>query len=117
MKLAAMVHDVGKIQVPAKILNRHGKLWDIEMKLIRERPEVGIELFEQVEFVWPLAEIIYQHHERLDGSGYPRVLKGDDILLEAKILAVADVVEPISSHRAYRKALGIEAIQRRGVRL
>lgn len=109
LKLAALVHDVGKIQVPAEILNRPGKLGDLEMKLIRKHPEAGKELFKNVEFAWPMADMIYQHHERLDGSGYPQGLTDDEILFEAKILAVADVVEAMSSHRPYRQALGIEA--------
>ncbi len=109
LKLAALVHDVGKIQVPAEILNRPGKLGDLEMQLIRKHPEAGKELFKNVEFAWPMADMIYQHHERLDGSGYPQGLTDAEILLEAKILAVADVVEAMSSHRPYRQALGIEA--------
>lgn len=109
LKLAALVHDVGKIQVPAEILNRPGKLGDLEMQRIREHPEAGKELFKNVEFAWPMADMIYQHHERLDGSGYPQGLTDDEILFEAKILAVADVVEAMSSHRPYRQALGIEA--------
>ncbi|GEM_PF-1983929 len=109
LRLAAMVHDAGKIQVPSEILNRPGQLGNLEMLLIREHPKAGWELFRKVEFAWPLAEVIYQHHERLDGSGYPRGLVEGEILPEAKILAVADVVEAMSSHRPYRQTLGIEA--------
>jgi putative nucleotidyltransferase with HDIG domain len=109
LRLAALVHDVGKIQVPSEILNKPGKLSDLEMSLIKEHPTAGWKLFRDIEFTHPLAEIIYQHHERLDGSGYPRGLKNGEILLEAKILAVADVVEAMSSHRPYRQALGIDA--------
>ncbi|KUK93637.1 MAG: PAS domain S-box [Thermotogales bacterium 46_20] len=109
LRLAAMIHDAGKIQVPSEILNRPGKLGDLEMSLIREHPKSGWQLFKDIEFGIPLAEIIYQHHERLDGSGYPRGLTEEEILPEAKILAVADVVEAMSSHRPYRQALGIEA--------
>ena len=109
LRLAAMIHDAGKIQVPSEILNRPGKLGDLEMSLIREHPKSGWELFKDIEFAIPLAEIIHQHHERLDGSGYPRGLTEEEILPEAKILAVADVVEAMSSHRPYRQALGVEA--------
>ncbi len=109
LRLAALVHDVGKIQIPTEILNKPGKLNNLEMRLIREHPTSARNLFEGVEFAWPLAEIIYQHHERLDGSGYPQGLSGNEILLEARIMAVADVVEAISSHRPYRPSLGLEA--------
>ena len=108
LKLAALVHDVGKIQIPAEILNKPGKLNDLEMRLIREHPSAARDLFKGVEFGWPLSEIIYQHHERLDGSGYPQGLKGEEIILEARILGVADVVEAMSSHRPYRPSLGIQ---------
>ncbi|TYB83440.1 MAG: PAS domain S-box protein [Kosmotoga sp.] len=109
LRLAALVHDAGKIQVPSEILNKPGKLSDLEMSLIKEHPTVGWKLFKNIEFTYPLAEMIYQHHERLDGSGYPRGLSGDEIILEARIIAVADVVEAMSSHRPYRQALGIDA--------
>jgi putative nucleotidyltransferase with HDIG domain len=109
LKLASLVHDVGKIHIPSEILNRPGKLDELQMKMVREHAKTGWELFKDVEFAQPIAEIIYQHHERLDGSGYPRGLKEDEILLQAKILAVADVVEAMSSHRPYRQALGIDS--------
>ncbi len=109
LKLASLVHDVGKVHVPSEILNRPGKLSELEIRIVREHAKVGWELFKEVEFAQPIAEIIYQHHERLDGSGYPRGLKEDEILLEAKILAIADVVEAMSSHRPYRQALGIDS--------
>jgi putative two-component system response regulator len=111
LRLGSLVHDIGKIYVPAEILNRPGALSDAEMNLIRSHPEVGYEIIKGVEFPWPVAEMILQHHERLDGSGYPRGLKGEEILLEAQIMAIADVVEAMSSHRPYRAALGIEAAQ------
>ncbi|TYB88798.1 MAG: PAS domain S-box protein [Kosmotoga sp.] len=109
LKLAAMVHDAGKIQVPSEILNKPGKLSALEMEMVRSHATSGWELFKNIDFTWPLAEMIHQHHERLDGSGYPKGLKEDEILLESKILAVADVVEAMSSHRPYRQALGIDA--------
>lgn len=107
--LAALLHDVGKaLSVPTDILNKPGKLTDLEMAIIREHPKASYELLKRVNFPWPVAEIVYQHHERLDGSGYPRGLKGEEILLEARILAVADVVEAMSSHRPYRPAHPLE---------
>jgi HD-GYP domain-containing protein (c-di-GMP phosphodiesterase class II) len=107
--MAGLIHDIGKISVPAEILNRPGILSEIEMTLIRMHPEIGYDMLKDADLPYPIAEIVMQHHERLDGSGYPKGLKGDEILAEAKILAVADVVEAISSHRPYRPALGIEA--------
>ncbi|MBC7318912.1 HD domain-containing protein, partial [Candidatus Bipolaricaulota bacterium] len=106
---AALLHDVGKaLYVPTDILSKPGKLTALEMALIREHPKAGYEILTRVNFPWPVAEIVYQHHERLDGSGYPRGLKGEEILLEARILAVADVVEAMSSHRPYRPAHPLE---------
>jgi putative two-component system response regulator len=111
LRLGSLVHDIGKIYVPAEILNRPGTLSDAEMHLIRTHPEVGYEIIKGVEFPWPVADMILQHHERLDGSGYPRGLKGNEILLEAQIMAIADVIEAMSSHRPYRAALGKGAAQ------
>lgn len=109
LRVAALLHDVGKVlAVPGEILSKPGKLADYEMALIRPHPDVGYELLRNVEFPWPVGEIVRQHHERLDGSGYPRGLRDDEIILEARILGVADVVEAISSHRPYRPALGVE---------
>lgn len=108
LRLGGLIHDIGKIYVPAEILSWPGRVSDLQMELIRTHPEVGHEIVQGIKFFWPIAEMVLQHHERLDGSGYPRGLKGDEILLEAKILAVADVVEAISSHRPYRPALGID---------
>ncbi len=105
--LAAIIHDLGKIHVPAEILAKPGKLNDIELMLIKTHPQAGYDILKNVKFPWPIAEIVWQHHEKLDGSGYPQGLKGEQILLEAKILTVADVVEAMSSHRPYRPALGI----------
>jgi putative nucleotidyltransferase with HDIG domain len=106
---AGLVHDVGKISVPAEILSYPGKLGKEELGIIRKHPETGSRILSTVRFPWPLAEIVHQHHERLDGSGYPLGLSGDTIRIEARILAVADVVEAMASHRPYRAALGIEA--------
>jgi len=108
LRYASMVHDVGKIRISSEILNKPGKLSDLQISFIHEHPVIGRDLFKKVEFASPIAEIIYQHHERMDGSGYPEGLKGDKIMLEAKIIAVADVVEAMSSHRPYRPSLGIE---------
>ena len=109
IRMAGSIHDIGKLSIPAEILSKPGKLSEIEFSLIKEHARTGYEMLKDVESPWPLAEIVYQHHERMDGSGYPRNLKGDDILMEARILAVADVVESMASHRPYRPALGINA--------
>ena len=106
---AGLLHDIGKIAVPAEILTKPGKLNDLEFSLIRRHPQVAYDILKGIEFPWPIADIVLQHHERMNGSGYPNGLKGDEILLEARILAVADVVEAISSHRPYRAALGLDA--------
>ena len=106
--LASIVHDLGKIQVPSEILSKPGKLTDLEFELIKCHPETAYNLLKDIDFPWPIAEIVYQHHERIDGSGYPRKLKGDSILIESKILGVADVFEAMSSHRPYRAAFPIE---------
>jgi putative nucleotidyltransferase with HDIG domain len=107
--LAAIIHDLGKIQIPAEILSKPSKLSDIEFMLIKQHPQAGYDILKDVKFPWPIAEVILQHHERMDGSGYPQGLKSEQILLESKIMAVADVVEAMSSHRPYRAGLGIEA--------
>jgi HD-GYP domain-containing protein (c-di-GMP phosphodiesterase class II) len=107
--LAGDIHDLGKISVPAEILSKPTRLTESEFQLIRIHPQAGYDIVKEIDFPWPIAEIILQHHERLDGSGYPQGLRGAVILLEARILAVADVVEAIASHRPYRPALGIEA--------
>src|SRR5664280_385784 len=107
--MASSIHDIGKLSIPAEILVKPTKLTNIEFSLIKEHPQSGYDMLKDVESSWPLAEIVYQHHERMDGSGYPRNLKGDDILIEARIMAVADVVEAMASHRPYRPALGIDA--------
>jgi len=106
--MAATLHDIGKIYVPAEILTRPGRLTETEFGMIKTHPQYGYNMLKDVEFPWPLALAILQHHERLDGSGYPQGLSGEDIILEARILAVADVVEAMSSHRPYRPALGVD---------
>jgi PAS domain S-box-containing protein len=107
--LAASVHDIGKIQIPSEILAKPTKLSTIEFELIKTHSEAGYDILKKVDFPWPIAEIVWQHHERLNGSGYPRGLKDGEILREARIIAVADVVEAMASHRPYRAALGIDA--------
>ena len=109
IRVASLVHDIGKISVPAEILNKPTKLSEIEFNLIKDHSQIGHNILKSIEFPWPIEKIVLQHHERLDGSGYPQGLKGDRILLEAKIMGVADVVEAMSSHRPYRPALGIDA--------
>ncbi len=108
LRLAGIIHDIGKIAVPTEIMTKHGRLTNTEFKLIKDHPRVGYEIVKDISFPWPVAHIILQHHERLDGSGYPEGLVGDAILTEARILAVADVVEAICSLRPYRPALGLE---------
>jgi len=109
IRLAGSIHDVGKLSIPSEILVKPTKLTDIEISLIKEHSHIGYEMLKDVESSWPLAQIVYQHHERMNGSGYPRNLKGNEILLEARIIAVADVVEAMASHRPYRPTIGIEA--------
>lgn len=108
LRMAAAIHDLGKIHVPSAILNKPGQLSEHEMAIIRLHPETARDILKGIEFPWPLTETIYQHHERMDGSGYPGRLKGDRIILESRILAVADVAEAMSSFRPYRPALGID---------
>jgi putative two-component system response regulator len=104
---AALVHDIGKISIPTSILSKPGKISDIEFDMIKTHPETSYNILKEIEFAYPIAKIVLQHHERLNGSGYPYKLKDKDILLAAKILSVADVVEAMSSFRPYRPALGI----------
>ncbi|NPU83793.1 MAG: PAS domain S-box protein [Syntrophaceae bacterium] len=108
LQMAALIHDIGKMQIPAEILSKPGRLSAIEMSLIQTHPDVGFRVLRNIEFHHPVAQIVHQHHERFDGSGYPGMLSGNEILLEARILAVADVVEAMMNHRPYRPALGIE---------
>ena len=108
LSMAGMIHDIGKIAVPEAVLNKPSKLTESEFSVIKSHPQVGYEIVKEIDFPWPVAQIILQHHERMDGSGYPLGLAGDQILLEARILAVADVLEAISSNRPYRPAHSID---------
>ena len=119
IRIAGIIHDLGKISIPAEILSMPRKLSQIEFSLVKEHSRIGYDIIKDIEFPWPIARIVIQHHERMDGSGYPNGLRGNDILLEARIMSVADVVEAMSSHRPYRPALGIDAaiediVQNRG---
>ncbi|MBI4763515.1 MAG: HD domain-containing protein [Deltaproteobacteria bacterium] len=106
--MAGMIHDLGKLSVPAEILSKPAQLTGIEFDLIKAHPKVGYNILKEIDFPWPLAIVILQHHERINGSGYPNGLRGEETLLEARILAVADVVEAMASHRPYRPAVGIQ---------
>ena len=109
IRMAGTIHDIGKLSIPAEILTKPSKLTKIEDSIIQEHAQSGYDILKNIQSPWPLAEMIYQHHERINGSGYPRNLKGNEIIPEARILAVADVVEAMASHRPYRASLGIEA--------
>lgn len=109
IRFGALIHDLGKIQVPAELLAKPTKLTAIEFELIKTHPQAGFDILKNIEFPWPVAQIVVQHHERLDGSGYPNHLTGDAIGLEARIVAVADVVEAMGSHRPYRPSRGMDA--------
>lgn len=118
--IAASMHDIGKICVPAELLSKPGRINEHEYGIIKAHPEVGYDILKAIDFPWPLADIALQHHERIDGTGYPKGLRGNEMLLESRIIAVADVVEAISSHRPYRAALGLEnalqeIVDKRGV--
>ena len=120
IRMAGLIHDLGKISIPAEIFGQTRRLIDAEYSLVKTHPEVGYQILKEIEFARPIALIIYQHHERINGSGYPQALKDEDILPEARILAVADIVEAICTHRPYRPALGIdralkEISQHRGI--
>jgi len=109
ISMAGTLHDIGKIYVPAEILSKPGKISEVEFNIIKTHPKVGYDILKQIEFPWPIADIVLQHHERMDGSGYPSGLSGEQILMPARILAVADVIEAMATHRPYRPALTIEA--------
>lgn len=109
IELASAIHDVGKIAIPVEILVKPGKLTNVEYMLVQTHVDAGYDIVKNIQFTWPVAEMIHQHHERMDGSGYPRGLKGDEILLGARIIAVADVVEAMSMNRPYRVVLGLDA--------
>lgn len=108
IRFAGIIHDIGKISLPAEILSKPGQLTEIEFNMIKIHSQVGYEILRQIEFDWPIAQIVHQHHERVNGSGYPLGLSGEEILMEARTIGVADVVEAMASHRPYRPALGIE---------
>jgi len=108
VRFASLVHDVGKVNLPAEIVSKPSKLVEVEFNLLKNHPRTGYEILEKVDFPWPIAEIVFQHQEKIDGSGYPRGLKGDEILIEAKILGVANAVEAMSSYKSYRPALSID---------
>lgn len=108
LRLAAIVHDIGKINVPSEILNKPGRLSEAEFAIVKGHAEAGYEILKDIDFPWPIARMVREHHEAIDGSGYPLGLSGGDLLLESRILAVADVLEAVTSHRPYRPALGLE---------
>ena len=105
--MAGIIHDLGKISVPAEILSKPGQINEMEFGLIKTHPRAGYDILRKIEFAWPIAQIVLQHHERMDGTGYPNGIAGEEILLEARILAVSDVVESMASHRPYRPSLGV----------
>jgi len=109
LRMAGIIHDIGKLSIPAEILSKPTRLTKLEFSLVKVHPESGYDMLKDVESPWPLAEIVHQHHERINGTGYPRNLKNGEILLEARIMAVADVVEAMASHRPYRASLGVES--------
>jgi putative nucleotidyltransferase with HDIG domain len=109
IRMAGLIHDIGKIAIPAEILSKPTRLTEVEFFLIKSHPLVGYQILESIDFPWPIAQIVLQHHERMDGSGYPNGLSGDGIIIGAKILGVADVIEAMASHRPYRAALGLDA--------
>jgi HD-GYP domain-containing protein (c-di-GMP phosphodiesterase class II) len=122
IEIAAKIHDLGKISVPSEILTKPTNLTAPELELIKQHAEIGYQIIEGIDFPWPVAEMVRQHHERLDGSGYPRALLGEEILLGARIIAVADTVEAMDAHRPYRPSRGLDAAlkqieQDRGTRL
>ncbi|NLD80840.1 MAG: HD domain-containing protein, partial [Smithella sp.] len=108
LRMAGVIHDIGKVSVPSDILNMPRKLTDIEFSLIKTHAKSGYEMVKDIEFPWPIARMILEHHERINGSGYPNGLTGDRLLLESRILAVADVVEAMATHRPYRAALSLD---------
>ena len=108
VKIASLVHDVGKVNLPTEIVSKPSKLIEVEFNFIKNHPRTGYEILKKADFPWPIAEIVFQHQEKIDGSGFPRGLRGDEILIEAKILGVANVVEAMSSYKSYRLALSID---------
>lgn len=112
IRMAGIIHDLGKISIPAEILSKPSRLSSMEFELVKEHAETGYKILKDIDFPWPIATIVHQHHERIDGSGYPLGLKSNEIFMEAKIISVADVVEAMASHRPYRAALGLEKAQK-----
>jgi len=110
LRMAAMVHDIGKISIPAELLTKPGNLNAAERAMINQHPETGYAILKDIPFMWPVAEMVHQHHEKLDGSGYPRGLKADEILPEAKVLAVADIVEAMAAYRPYRPGIELHLV-------
>ncbi len=108
IRIASLVHDIGKVNLPTEIVSKPSKLIEVEFNLIKNYPKVGYDILRKVDFPWPIAEIVFQHQEKIDGSGYPRGLKGDEICIEAKILGVVNVVEAMTSYRSYRPAISID---------
>jgi PAS domain S-box-containing protein len=108
LRMAGTIHDLGKLSIPAEILTKPTKLSHIEFEIVKTHSQAGYDILKDIDFPWPIARIVLEHHERIDGSGYPRHLKNNDILLESKILTVADVVEAMASHRPYRPSLGAD---------
>jgi HD-GYP domain-containing protein (c-di-GMP phosphodiesterase class II) len=120
IRMAGRLHDLGKIFIPIEILSKPGQLNEMELAIIKTHPRASYDILKNIDFPWPIADIVLQHHERTNGSGYPAGLRGEDILMEARILAVSDVVEAMSSHRPYRPALGVETalkeiVQNKGI--
>ena len=111
IRIASLVHDIGKISIPSEILNKPSRLNEIEYNLVKNHPKLGYEILKDISFTYPIADIVYQHHEKIDGSGYPGGLKGDNIMIEARIICAADVYEAMASHRPYRPALGAQAAE------
>jgi HD-GYP domain-containing protein (c-di-GMP phosphodiesterase class II) len=108
IRMAGVIHDLGKISIPAEILSKPGRISPIEFSLIKGHPQTGFDILKTIDFPWPVADIVHQHHERIDGSGYPEGMTLADMLIESRIIAVADVVEAMASHRPYRASLGID---------
>jgi len=108
VKIASLVHNVGKVNLPTEIVSKPSALFEVEFNLLKNHPRTGYEILKKVNFPWPIAEIVFQHQEKIDGSGYPRGLKGAEILIEAKILGVANVIEAMSSYKSYRPALSMD---------
>ncbi len=109
IRMAGVIHDVGKVSVPAEILSKPGRITEIEFSIIKTHAQVGYDILKNIDFPWPIADMVLQHHEKMNGTGYPSGLSGDAIMPEARVLVVADVVEAMVSHRPYRPALGIDS--------